>query len=286
MVGARGTVLSEEDASRSPSNLIAADFSDDSRSTGTLGKAMSVLEIIVQSDHPLRFTDILAVANQPRGTLHRQIANLIEEGLVSVNPDQSYGAGLRLLKLAARSWAGNTLRSVAEPHIRQLNERTGETVHLGVLDGTEVVYVDKLESKRNVRMHSQVGNASPLYCTGVGKAMLALLPKDECARLVGSIEFVRHTEHTLFTPELLLNDIAAIRESGISYDREEHEPGIKCVAAGILHSKSATIAGISVTAPAFRIEEGTLANWETWVLETALAIESDLEDQLGPRSGE
>ena len=254
--------------------------------TGTLGKALEVLDVIALSEKPPRFTDLLSKIDQPRGTLHRQISNLIAEGLVSVNADNSYVPGLRLLKLAARAWSGNTFRLLAEPHIRKLHEETGETVHLGLMNGLEVIYLDKIESKQTVRMHSQVGNASPLYCTGVGKAMLALLPEDDCAERAAQFDYVRHTETTLHTPELLLSEMEEIRKTGISHDREEHEPGICCVAAGLGSAESGIIAGVSVTGPSFRISQEEKDRWQVLVLDAARAIESDMEARLGPRSQE
>ncbi|MGI9365342.1 MAG: IclR family transcriptional regulator [Rhizobiaceae bacterium] len=256
------------------------------QSTGTLGKALEVLDVIAQADSPPRFTDLLGLVEQPRGTLHRQLSNLIAEGLVDINADHSYVPGIRLLKLSAKSWSKNSFRVLAEPHVRNLHELTGETVHLGLLNGQEVIYLDKIESKQTVRMHSQVGNASPLYCTGVGKAMLALLPQDQCVELISQIKYIRHTEHTLYTPELLRADIEKIRASGIAYDREEHEPGIRCVAAGVRSLETGIIAGISVTGPAFRIDETSIAQWEPLVQQTAREIEEDLEAKLGPRSNE
>ena len=139
--------------------------------TGTVGKAMAVLEIVARAEEPPRFTDILARSDQPRGTLHRQLSNLVEEGLLSLNRDHTYSLGLRLLMFASRAWAGNQFRAIAEPHLRRLNEATGETVHLGVLRGTEVIYLDKVEGRQAVRMYSQIGNASPAFCTGVGSVM-------------------------------------------------------------------------------------------------------------------
>ncbi|MNT12473.1 Transcriptional regulator KdgR [compost metagenome] len=147
--------------------------------TGTLGKAMAVLEAVVMADGPQRFTDILARSGQPRGTLHRLLSHLVEEGLLVQRRDLCYEPGLRLLTLAYRSWSGNRFRDVAEPHLRKLHELTGETVHLGILRETEIVYVDKVESRQTVRMSSQIGKASPAYCTGIGKAALSLLGQPE-----------------------------------------------------------------------------------------------------------
>ena len=120
--------------------------------TGTLGKVLSVLETVVTSDRPLRFSDILALTGQPRGTLHRQLSHLVEEASLTQGRDLCYEPGLRLLKFAYRSWSKNQFRAVAAPHLRRLHEETGETVHLGVLRGTEIIYVDKVESRQTVRM--------------------------------------------------------------------------------------------------------------------------------------
>jgi len=245
-----------------------------SANTGTLGKALEVLDIIALADSPMRFTDILNRVDQPRGTLHRQLSNLVEEGLVQTNPDGTYDAGLRLLKLAARAWSKNSFRAIAENHVRKLHEATGETIHLGVLNGLEVIYVDKVESNQTVRMHSQLGNASPLYCTGIGKAMLALLDEDECANRAAQFEYVKYTDTTLHTSKMLLREIEQIRTLGVSHDREEHEVGIRCVSAGIGGEGYSTIAGVSVTAPAYRISEDIIKTWERLVQETARAIEA------------
>jgi IclR family acetate operon transcriptional repressor len=254
------------------------------KETGTLGKAIDVLQAVASAPQPLRFTDLLQLVPQPRGTLHRQISNLIEEGLLSVRRDHSYELGLTLLKLASRAWAGNQFRTVAEPHLRRLHDETGETVHLGVLKGLDVIYVDKVESRQVVRMHSQIGNASPIYCTGVGKAALAALPDAEMNRLISAISFSRHTEYTLTSQEALRAEIDEIRRSGIAFDRQEHEPGIHCVAAPIHSRDRDFVAGISTTAPAYRISLEQLAEWAPLVRAAASAIMEDMAIRLGPKS--
>ena len=252
--------------------------------TGTLGKALSVLDVIASSRTPMRFTDVLHKLDQPRGTLHRQIQNLVEEGLIEIGLDQSYSLGPRLLKLAASAWSKNTFRVIAEPHIEQLHDATGETVHLGVLNRVEVIYLDKIESRQTVRMHSQVGNASPAYCTGIGKAMLAVLPAGEFAQRVREIEFQRHTENTIVDAASLLAEMEAIRVDGVSHDREENEPGIRCVAAPISDNSHRIIAGVSVTAPSYRLNTKDIERWTHLVRKTADNILADMEDLMGPRN--
>ncbi|KJS16989.1 MAG: IclR family transcriptional regulator [Hoeflea sp. BRH_c9] len=252
--------------------------------TGTLGKAIAVLDIVASADQPMRFTDILALSDQPRGTLHRQLSNLVEEGLLSLGRDHSYSVGIRLLKFAARAWAGNQFRVIAEPHLRALHDLTGETVHLGVLRGNEVIYLDKVESRQAVRMYSQIGNASPVYCTGVGKAGLSALPDADLRTVVATIKFRRFTDSTLTTPDALLKEIEVIRASGNAYDREEHEPGIRCVAAPIYSADRSFVGGLSVTGPAYRISMELLESWAVLVRNAAGAIMDDMGARLGPRT--
>lgn len=251
--------------------------------TGTLGKAIAVLEAVASSRQPLRFTDLLSLVDQPRGTLHRQISNLIDEGLLQVNPDHSYELGLRLLKFASNAWSESKFRNVAEPHLKALHDKVGETIHLGVLQGVEVIYLDKVESRQAVRMHSQIGNASPCYCTGVGKAAFALLPEDEAAARIKQINFRHYTPTTIKNARDFRAEIADIRRNGCAFDREEHEAGIHCVAAPVGSAERSCYAGISITAPVYRVPMEQLASWSDDVCATAAAITKDISVKLGPR---
>lgn len=253
------------------------------RDTGTLGKAMRLLDLVAEADLPLRFSDILARSGEPRGTVHRQLTHLVEEGLLEIGSDSTYRPGLRLLSLAARAWASADFREIAAPALRALHEETGETVHLGVLRGTDVIYLDKVESRQSVRMHSQIGKASPLYCTGIGKAALSLLPKEEASRLIAGLDFHRFTPSTITSAAVLEEELEAIRMAGHAFDREEHEEGIRCVAAPIRLSGSERAAGVSVTGPAFRVGLDRLEHWADAVKRTAARIGEEAALRLGPR---
>jgi DNA-binding IclR family transcriptional regulator len=253
------------------------------RETGTLGKLVSLLDLVALADGPMRFTDILSLSDQPRGTLHRQLSHLVEEGLLEVDRDGRYLIGLRLLTLASRSWARNEFRAVAEPHLHGLQEVTGETVHLGVLRGTEVIYLDKVEGRQSIRMYSQVGNASPAYCTGVGKAALSALDDAELEARISSLEYRPYTEHTFRNALELLSDVSEIRARGYAFDLEEHESGICCVAAPIRSDDGHMLAGVSVTGPAYRVTLEKLQAWAPLVVAAADSIRTDMRNRMGPK---
>ena len=250
--------------------------------TGTLGKLMALLDLVTHADGPMRFTDILAAASQPRGTLHRQLSHLVDEGLLEFDREGRYLPGLRLLDLASRSWARNEFRSIAEPHLHSLQQMTGETVHLGVLRGSSIIYLDKVEGRQPVRMYSEIGNASPVYCTGVGKAALSVLPPEGLKQLVAGLTFQAFTPNTC-TAQTLLAEIGEIRAVGYAFDREEHETGIRCVAAPIWSEDRSFIGGVSITGPAYRLTMERLEDWAAPVRQTAEMIMDGMRIRLGPR---
>lgn len=253
------------------------------RETGTLGKLVALLDVVAIADGPMRFTDILSLSDQPRGTLHRQLSHLVDEGLLEADRDGRYVIGVRLLKLASRSWERNEFRAIADPHLRRLQEATRETVHLGVLRGSEVIYLDKVEGRQSVRMYSQIGNASPAYCTGVGKAALSALDDPELALRIADMEFRPYTEHTLCSAAELFADISDIRARGYAFDREEHESGICCVAAPISPDSDHMPAGVSVTGPAYRVTSQKLQEWAPLVVAAADSIMMDMRNRMGPK---
>ncbi|APG90183.1 IclR family transcriptional regulator [Sinorhizobium americanum] len=264
---------------------IVTDQGSERPGTGTLGKAMAVLEAVAAADRPQRFTDILRSVRQPRGTLHRLLGHLVDEGLLVQRSDLSYEPGLRLLKLAYRSWSGNQFRDIAEPHLLRLHELTGETVHLGILRETEIIYVDKVESRQTVRMSSQIGKASPAYCTGIGKAALSSLPDGELERVTARMQFVPFTQRTHCSAASLLAEIEEIRREGHAFDREEHEAEICCVAAPIVVPEHELVAGISVTGPSYRVTMTQLAAWAADVRNAAAKVEEEARIRLGPGRG-
>jgi DNA-binding IclR family transcriptional regulator len=251
--------------------------------TGTLGKVMALLDIIALCEAPMRFTDILDIANQPRGTLHRQLTHMVREGLLETDREGRYRPGIRLLTFAARSWASNDLRRIAEPHLALLHEQTGETVHLGTLHDLQVIYLDKVEGRQSVRMYSHIGNAAPVYCTGVGKAALSTLEDTSLQAIAVRMKFFAFTAHTHQSAASLLADIRTIRARGYALDREEHEEGICCVAAAIPPIGLQTPSGVSVTGPAYRVTAERLLEWAPLVRSAAAAIAADVAIRLGPR---
>ena len=246
-------------------------------SGSSLSKALNMLNHVCTSPVPLRFAELVELSELPKATAHRQLNTLLEHGLVRFDEHkQAYYPGYGLLALAHRTWANLDIRDVAAAPMRDLWSNTQETIHLAVLDGADVIYIDKLESPQSFRLYSAVGKKGPLSCPGVGKAMLAFLPDDKQQAVMTAQAFFRHTEHTLTTPEALQKNLEQIRKTGISLDLEEHEMGIKCAAAPIFNVRHEAVAAISVTAPAFRTSDETYDAMKVQVKQAANAISKRL----------
>ncbi len=256
-----------------------------SKVSGTVGKAMDVLETVASCGGPVRFSEIQARTPYPKATLHRLLHTLLDHGMLSHDPERgTYGIGLRLVRLAHVAWDQGSIAPVARSHIDRLSSRLGETVHLGQLDAGHVLYVDKRNARTPIRMFSQAGKIGPAYCTGLGKAMLAFLPDDELEDALQAQSFQRHTSATISGPEALRKELRSIRESGISLDREEHEERIICVAVPILSQAETPLGAISVTSSTLRHSLEELAGFAPELQSAAQEIAAKLQPWAFPEA--
>ncbi|MGE4612119.1 MAG: IclR family transcriptional regulator [Paracoccaceae bacterium] len=219
-----------------------------SKTDGTVGKALALLDEVAAIGRPVRFTELLSKSTYPKATLYRLLQTLTNQAMLGYDPDrQEYSLGVRLVRLAHTAWQQSSLAPIARPFVDELSGKVGETVHLSQLDNGQVLYVDKRNAASPIEMFSQAGKVGPGYCTGVGKVMMAFLDKKQQDRAIGQQAFLAYTDNTLTTPVALRKELEEIREAGISFDREEHEPHIICIAAPILTSSGRVVGGLSIT---------------------------------------
>ncbi|MEM7438514.1 MAG: IclR family transcriptional regulator [Pseudomonadota bacterium] len=236
------------------------------KSDGTVGKALQVLDLVAELGRPVRFSELLELSEFPKASLYRFLQTLTNQGMLAYDPvGQTYTPGLRLVRLAHAAWRSTSLAPIARPFIDKLAQETGETVHLAQMDGGQVLYVDKRNAAAPVEMFSSAGKIGPGYCTGVGKAIMAHLPLADQDRAISQQAFLRYTDSTLTTARALRADLEDVRAAGVAFDREEHEPGIICIAAPIMSGNRA-IGGLSVTSTTQRHSLQTLENFKPLVL--------------------
>lgn len=250
---------------------------------GTVGKAMDVLEQVADFGRPVRFGTLLAASPFPKATLYRFLQTLTRQRLLEYDPEaQTYSPGVRLVRLAHAAWTQSSLAPLARSHLDALSADIGLTVHLAQLDHGQVLYVDKRNAAQPVEMFSQAGKVGPAYCTGVGKAMLAHLPADEQDRVLGQQSYHRFTDHTLTDADMLKAELDRIVTRGHAYDRQEHEPGIICIAVPILSAGARVLGGLSITGTTQSIDFETLDGLVPGLRRTAGAIAADAADWRFP----
>jgi len=184
--------------------------------------------------------------------------------------------GLRLFDYGNRAIEQYDLRDRAQPHLRRLVTETEETAHLCVLEAARVIYIDKIEPARAVRMITRVGATNPLHCTSVGKAIMAFLPEEKVDELFKRIRYERFTHRTIATPEALRAELEKTRRRGYAIDDEEIEDGLRCIAVPLLDAQRQPVAAVSVSGPSFRVTAQKLPAIANHLLQCVRGISMDM----------
>jgi IclR family transcriptional regulator, acetate operon repressor len=225
------------------------------RSTGRTGasvleRAFSLLEVLGSDGASVGLAELARRAGLPKATAYR-LANQLIDLHVLERTGQQYRLGLKLFELGNSVTRQRELREAALPFMEDLYEATHETIHLGVLDDIEVLYVEKISGRRKCTVPTMLGTRNPLYCTGLGKAILAY-SAPELLEAVIQNGLSRRTQYTITDPRRLHLELTRAAETGVSYDREEFELGITCVGSPLLNRAGRAWAAISVTGPTIR----------------------------------
>ena len=165
--------------------------------------------------------------------------------MVERTSNGKFRLGLRLFDFGNRAIEQYDLRERAQPHLRRLVAETEETAHLCILEAARVIYIDKIEPARSVRMITRIGASNPVHCTSVGKAILAFLPPERAAEVIRRVRFERPTHRTIATPEALRAELEKTRRRGYAVDDEELEEGLRCIAVPLLDAQRQPVAAIS-----------------------------------------
>ncbi len=220
----------------------------------TVAKAISILEILASnSDAGVTLAKLCSLTEIPKSTAHRYLVTLQELGLAERKSNDRYYLGTKVIELAGAYLLKSDLRNESQAALNELAEITGETVHLAIPSGTEVVYVAKVESKHALAMFSHIGARLPMHCTALGKAILAFSNSAELHAIITK-PLITRTPNTITSVEALEQELTIIRAQGYAIDNEENETGIRCVGAPIFDYTSRPIGAISVSAPRDRME--------------------------------
>jgi len=246
------------------------------RDAGVVGRAVRLLELIAEAG-PFRFSELQERTDLPKATLHRLLSELSDERLVRFDEKTNlYQAGFRVLELANHVWTRSDIRALAHDQLLGLSALTNETVQLAVHADTQVVIIDHIESRESVRLSLSIGTQIPVYCTGIGKVMLAWCDQRQQESILSRVSFARFTPNTVTDVSELKKELAQVSERGYAIDAEEHFAGSSCIAAPIVDHSGRAVAGISITAPTFRTPLDQMLQWREAMVTAAAVISGRL----------
>ncbi len=217
-------------------------------------RAFALLEHVAHARGALSLQEMTAAAALPKPTVYRMLNVLEQAGLIAREPDgRRVVAGPRLARLALDVLMNAHVRAPRHAILQRLAGEVGETVNMTMLDRSEVVYLDRVESAWPLRMALQPGSRVPLHCTASGKLLLALLPTARRRRVIAELTLDRHTDNTIVDRRALEKELAAIRRARLSTDNEEYLAGVVCVAVPVMASGGRVAACVAVHAPVARM---------------------------------
>jgi DNA-binding IclR family transcriptional regulator len=223
-------------------------------STQVLQRSLRVLDAILQAGKPLGLESICSITGLRPETVENILASLVQ-GQYLVETEDGFWPGLKMVRFGALAEDRLVVKQQAFPYLTQLRDQVNETIHLAVLDRDfQVVYLEKLSSLYAIGlMQSRVGYTAPMHCTAVGKTLAAYEPREQVQEWLLHHPLKAYTYHSITDPAALFAELDEIRAAGFAVDNEEHEQGVRCVAAPIFDLKGHAVAAVSISGPDHRL---------------------------------
>ena len=250
----------------------------DKHGVQSIERAFSVINALSLAPAGTTLSELARMTGLNKSTVHRLLRSLIMMGYAAQDEGTGkYHLTIRMFEVGSRVVNKLDVSMVSKPYLVRLSEVTGEAVHLVVRDGSDIVYILKEDSgSSSVRMSSRVGLRSPMYCTAVGKSILAELPPEEVDKIWASSRIVKYTPNTVTSLEELKEQLRTIRSRGYAIDDEENETGVRCVGACLRDYSRKIVGAFSVSGPITRMDDSRIGEIAELVLRTKKQICSSL----------
>ncbi|HEY61836.1 MAG: IclR family transcriptional regulator [Anaerolineales bacterium] len=240
---------------------------------GSVQRALNILNLFNDRHPELGITDIANFLDLPKSTAAGLVKTLLKNNYLAQNEStRKYRLGFKIVERARLLLNQFDLRQIAHSDLEKLRNQCNESINLAVLDGSHVVYIERLHGNNILSMRSEIGKREYAHSTALGKAILANLPIEEISEFISSHDFVSVTPKTITTPVDFLTELQKIRQQGFAIDDEENEPGGRCVAAPIIDYKGKPIAAISISVPIQRMPSHKIDEFGALVKRTAKEI--------------
>jgi IclR family transcriptional regulator, acetate operon repressor len=236
-------------------------------------KLIAVVEVLATESKVSRIARKTGLATS---TVHRILQSLVQAGWAHEDQDHGYLLGARLLAITARADDATFLAQIATPHLRELRDATGDTVHLAMRRGDEMVYIAKLDGRKAYQMRSHVGLTIPMHCTAVGKAMLAATDTGDVRAALTRAGMPGRTEHTITDPDAMLSHLETVRAQGYAMDEQENEVNIRCIGAVVIGQRGLPVAGVSLSSLTYDLTNAKVPSHVRLVMAAARHISQAL----------
>lgn len=249
---------------------------EDHEGVKSLVKALDILECVADSPDGAGVSEVSLRLGINKASVSKMLSTLATRRFVRKDPEtRRYRLGYRLVELSARLIESIDIRAEARPHLKALERTINEVINLAVYHNGEVIYVDKFEGTKSLRLHSRIGGRASLTCTSVGKVLLAFLPEPERRYLMDAAAPERRTHLSVATWEELAGQFAEIRKQGYALDLEENMEGVVCVGAPIFDYSGKVVGAVSVSCPTVRGDMPRLLELKDRLLEACTRISAD-----------
>lgn len=220
-----------------------------------INRAFDLLELLARSNHPMSLTEIVSEGNISKTTAYRLLHTMHERHYVEKDKNNCYTIGIQLIETVSSHINGLELQTESKPILATLREDLNLTAHLGILDGTDVIYVEKLDLYPTTRLYTQIGYRSPAYCSSMGKCMLSCLSGDELDEILYHLKFEAFTPNTISSAKELKQHLKKVRMQGYAIDNQEYMTGHRCIGAPVFDYRGDVIASISASGPISQVTD-------------------------------
>lgn len=242
-------------------------------------RAIDIIDLISENREAMTIAEISRTLDIPKSTAFDLVYTLVDRGYLVVDTkNKTFNLGLRLFQAGARYLENVSFYDIAHPLLEQVVSQAQETAFLAVENEGKLVYLDKVDSTSSIRTSCRIGASNPMYCTGLGKALMAALPEDEVRKIVKASGMARKTEFTITTEERLFRELNEARARGYAIDDKESEVEVFCVAAPIRDASGKPFAAISIASLVSKMENdpARVDAFGKLIADTALTISRSL----------
>ena len=240
-------------------------------------RALQILELFDEHKTELRISEISIATGLHKSTLHSLLKTLQAAGYIDQNAENGrYRLGLKLIERGSLVVSSIDMRKRANPALVELSRETGQTAHLGILEGCHGVYIDKVEGPGVLIAYSRIGRQLPIHCTAIGKSLLSRMDRKKVAELLKDYVFEKYTARTIDSMEAFVAELDRVAQEGAACDDEEHALGVRCVGAPVFDHTGEVVAAVSISTLTSVTPASETATYTDAVRKTAATISKAL----------